>query len=276
MKKKCSVYALLAVLMFSSCSSFDKLLKKKDGDPSYKYEAAKTYFAKGENTKAITLLNSVITVMKGSDKGEESLYMLGMCYYNDRDYQMAHETFQQYVSTYPRGIFSENARFNAAKALYINSPEARLDQSATYNAISELQTFVELYPESKNRSEAEFMIFDLQDKLVEKELYSARLYYHMGNYLGNNYESCVITAQNALKDYPYTEYREELSYLVVCAKYDMAHNSVLNKRVERFRDALDECYAFLTEFPESKYLSETNEMLRKAEKALDGVEEEVD
>ena len=274
MKIKYHIIALLAVLFFSSCQGFNKLLNYSD--QSYKYEAAKTFFAQGSYTKAITLLNDVIVVLKGSDKGEESLYMLGMSYYNDNDLQMAHESFSQYVTTYPRGMFIEEARFYSGKSLYLNSPEARLDQSGTYSAISELQAFVELFPQSERKTEAEFMIFDLQDKLVEKELYSARLYYNMGNYLGNNYLSCVITAQNALKDYPYTEYREELSYLVMKAKYDMAANSVASKRTDRYRDALDECYAFKSEFPESKYTGEADEMLAKSEKALANVSEEED
>ena len=71
----------------------------------------------------------------------------------------------------------------------------------------------EYYPQSSRKQEAQNMIFALQDKLVLKELYSARLYYNLGNYMGNNYLSCVITAQNALKDYPYTDYREDLSIL---------------------------------------------------------------
>ena len=75
------------------------------------------------------------------------------------------------------------------------------------------------------------MIFALQDKLVLKELYSARLYYNLGNYMGNNYLSCVITAQNALKDYPYTDYREDLSILILRAKYEMAVNSVEDKKM---------------------------------------------
>lgn len=48
--------------------------------------------------------------------------------------------------------------------------------------------------------------------------------------MGNNYLSCVITAQNALKDYPYTDYREDLSILILRAKYEMAVNSVEDKR----------------------------------------------
>lgn len=105
-----------------------------------------------------------------------------------------------------------------------------MDQSGTYTAIQQLQTFLEYYPASSKKQEAQDMVFALQDKLVLKEFMSAKLYYNLGNYMGNNYESCVITAQNALKDYPYTDYREDLSILILRAKYEMAVNSIEEKR----------------------------------------------
>ena len=85
------------------------------------------------------------------------------------------------------------------------------------------------------------MIFDLQDKLVMKDYLAAKLYYDLGSYTGNstysttgnNYLSCIVTAQNALKDYPYTKMREDLSILVLRAKYDMAKASVEEKKEER-------------------------------------------
>ena len=112
------------------------------------------------------------------------------------------------------------------------------------------------------------MIFALQDKLVMKEYLSARLYYNMGNYLGNNYQACVITAQNALKDYPYTNLREDLSILILRAKYELAVYSVEDKKAERYREAVDECYAFKNEFPESKYAKEADRIFKEAQKVL--------
>ena len=90
----------------------------------------------------------------------------------------------------------------------------------------------------------------------------------MGNYLGNNYESCVITAQNALKDYPYTNMREDLSILILRAKYEMAVFSVEDKREERYREAVDEYYAFKNEFPESKYMKDADRIFKEAQKIL--------
>ena len=52
-----------------------------------------------------------------------------------------------------------------------------------------------------------------------KELENAQLYYNLGNYMGNNYESAVITAKNALKEYPYSKYKEQLEMLVLKARF---------------------------------------------------------
>ena len=72
--------------------------------------------------------------------------------------------------------------------------------------------------------------------------------------------SCIVTAQNALKDYPYTKMREDLSILVLRAKYDMAKASVEEKKEERMRDAIDEYYAF------KKYTKEVESIYKDANK----------
>lgn len=264
--KKNILITLLAALLLSSCGEYNKLLKSTDYE--YKYEAAKNYFAKGQYSRAATLLNELIAILKGTNKAEESLYMLGMCYYNQRDYQTAAQTFIQYYNVYPRGIYTELARFHAGKALFLDTPEPRLDQSGTYTAIQQLQMFMEYFPQSSRKEEAQNMIFALQDKLVMKEYLSAKMYYNLGNYRGNNYLSCVITAQNALKDYPYTNLREDLSILILRAKYEMAINSIDDKKPERYRETIDEYYAFKNEFPESKYLKDAVRIFQESKKVL--------
>ena len=266
MKKNLLVFLLIAIA-FSSCGEYNKILKSTDY--IYKYEAAKNYFAEGQYSRAATLLNELITILKGTDKAEESLYMLGMCYYNQEDYQMASQTFMQYYNVYPRGTYTELARFHAGKALYLDTPEPRLDQSATYNAIEQLQLFVEYFPQSPKKEEAQQMIFELQDKLVMKEYLSAKLYYNLGNYLGNNYLACVVTAQNALRDYPYTNLREDLSILILRAKYEMAVYSVIERKEERLRETVDEYYAFKNEFPDSKYAKEADRIFAGTNKMLE-------
>lgn len=278
--KKYIVLALLSAGVFSSCGEYNKVLKSTDYE--YKYEAAKSYFAKGQNSKAATILEELIPIMKGTAYGEESLYMLAMTYFNQGDYVTASHYFNTYYTTYPRGTYTELARYNSGKALYLDTPEPKLDQSSTYKAIQELQMFMEYFPRSERRELAQNMIFELQDKLVEKEYLSAKLYYDLGSYTGNtvysstgnNYLAAIVTAQNILKDYPYTKLREELSILILRAKYDMAKESVLEKKEERMLETVDEYYAFKNEFPESKYMKEVENIYKDASKYIKTTEEE--
>ncbi|WP_443947743.1 outer membrane protein assembly factor BamD [Phocaeicola coprocola] len=270
--KKYIVMAILSAGVLSSCGEYNKVLKSTDNE--YKYEAAKSYFAKGQNSKAATLLEDLALIMKGTSNAEESAYMLAMTYYNQGDYITASHYFNTYYTTYPRGTYTELARFYSGKALYLDTPEPRLDQSGTYKAIEELQMFIEYFPESDRKELAQNMIFELQDKLVEKEFLSALLYYDLGSYTGNtvysstgnNYQAAVVTAQNILREYPYTKRREDLSILILRAKYDMAKESVPEKKEDRMRETIDEYYAFINEFPESKYKSEVERIFKDASK----------
>ena len=277
--KKYIIIALVSGSVLTSCGEYNKVLKSTDYE--YKYEAAKSYFGKGQNTKAAAILEELITILKGTDKAEESLYMLGMTYYNQGDFITASHYFSTYYNTYPRGTYTEQARFYSGKALFLDTPEPRLDQSSTYKAIQELQMFMEYFPASNRHQEAQQMIFDLQDKLVMKDYMAGRLYYDLGSYTGNssysttgnNYLACIVTAQNALKDYPYTKLREDISILLLRAKYDMAKESVEEKKEERMRDAIDEYYAFKNEFPESKYIKEVENIYKDAKKYVKEINE---
>lgn len=260
------VYILLfGLLAFTSCDTFNKVYKSNDVD--YKYEAAKAYYLEGNYSKASQLLETMVTMLKGGDKAEESLIMLARCYYNSKDYETASQYFKVYYSNYPRGEFAEYARLYSGKSLYEGITEPELDQTNTYQAISELQLFMEYYPYSEYRDDAQKMILRMHDLLVEKEYLSAKLYYELGDYMaymGNNYQACIITAQNVMNDYPYTSFREDLSMLVLKARYKMALHSVESKKLERFRATVDEYYAFKTEFPDSKYMKEADKYYKEA------------
>lgn len=262
--------ALFGVVLLSSCGNYNKILLSTDYEN--KYEAAKRYYVEGKYMKASSLLEDMIVVLKGTDKAQESLYMQAMCQYNMGDYESASIYFRQFYTSYPKGEFSELARFYSGKSLYNSTPDPRLDQSATSKAIAELQNFMDFFPGSELRDQAQDMIFELQDKLVEKEYLSAKLYYNLGSYFGNctsggsNYQACIVTAQNTLRDYPYTKLREELYYLLLKAKYELAEQSVDEKMDERYRDAIDEYFGFKNEFPESKYTKEVDKMYASASK----------
>lgn len=257
MKSVCFTLVAMLLLLTGCGGEFNKVFKTTDYD--YRYEYAKQLFAQGKYARAVTLLQDMITLKKGSAEAQEALYMLAMAEYMSGDYESAAMTFKKYGSSYPKGVYAEQASFYVGQSLYESAPEPRLDQTPTLGAINAYQQFLDLYPWSDMRPEAQKRLYELQDKLVLKELLSARLYYNLGGYFGNinannesNYISSIVTAQNALKTYPYSQWREEFTLLIMKSKYQLAENSSEDKRLERYRDAEDECYGFINEFPDSK------------------------
>ncbi len=256
MKKNCIIALCVAALLSGCTRDFNNVYKSNDN--TYKYEYAKQCFAQGRFQQAATLLQELVTMQKGRESAQESLYMLGMAQFCNRDYEAASATFKKYFQSYPKGDYAEQASFYTGQSLFQSMPDPRLDQSATIGAINAFQNFMDYYPDSPLREKAQNQLFILQDNLVMKEYLSAELYYNLGGYFGNinantesNYESCIITSQNALKSYPFSSLREKFSILIMKSKFELAQNSSEERRVERFRDAEDECYGFLNEFPES-------------------------
>ncbi len=275
--KKIHLILFLAMAILTSCGEYNSVMKY--GDPEYKYETAKTLYSLGQYQHAIDLLNSVVVSMKGSSSGEDCLYLLAMSSFMHGDYDIASSAFKKYYQHYPRGIYVEEAHYYSALSLYQDVPDPRLDQTTTHLAIAEFQSFLDNYPYTRLKEQTEEMLQLLQDHLVDKEYRSAKLYYDLGGYIGNcmtggsNYEACIVTSENALRDFPYASpaRREQFLLLILRSRYHLARQSVEEKRIERFHQTIDEYYGFANEFPESKYLKEALGYKTRSEKALKGV-----
>ena len=253
-------------MFLTSCGEYQKLLKSRD--PEEKYQAALQYFNAKQYVKAQTLLDDVTAYYKGTERSEDVLAYLARCYMGQKAYESATDYYEAYIRNYPKGKYATEAFFQVGHCQYLDSPDARLDQQITKNAIQAFQRFVEMYPESPYAEQAYEEMSELYDKLALKELKSAELYYNLGSYLGNNYLSCEIVAKNALKDYPSNKYQEEFSWLILQSKYQQMVNSFEEKKLDRARDANDEYYNFITEYPSSKHRKEADKISEKIKKIL--------
>ena len=269
MKRNFILIPLLAIAL-GSCSKWTAIQNTRDYE--YKYEVAKAYYMEGKYSQASVYFAEVLAFMKGTVNAEESLYLAAMSNFMNKDYDAASQYFRKYYQVYPKGLYVEYARYYCGLALYNMTPDPRLDQQSTYEAIKEFQDFLDYYPYTSIKESTLEMIYKLQDKLVEKEYLSAKLYYALGSYTmncaygGSNYEACVVTAQNALRDFPFAsaDRREELSIMILRSRFHLAEQSVDSKRVNRYRDCIDEYYAFTNDFPESKYIKEAAKIMEKS------------
>ena len=259
-------YLSILLLGFSSCGEYQAILKSKDTE--LKYQKALSYFNDKQYIKAQTLLDEVTAYYRGTDRSQDVLIYLSRCYMGQKDYSGAAEYYQAYIRNYPKGRYIIEARFQVGHCYYLNAPDARLDQTETKKAIEFFTQFAELYPDSPYAQQAYQEMNELYDKLAQKEYLTAKLYYNLGTYLGNNYLSAEIVAKNAMRDYPTNKYLEELNWLILQAKYQQLVNSMDSKREERARDTEDEYYSFVTQYPNSKHRAAAERIHKDLNKIL--------
>lgn len=262
--KKYIPYIIAILLLATACTEYQKILKSND--PEFKYDKAIEYYTQKKYDKTISLLDDISAYYRQSERSELIINYLAKSFLEKKDYYTAKSYYETYVKTFPKGRFVEEASFMIGYCDYKDVPDVRLDQSVTYTAIQSFQNFIEKYPTSERAKEAATLLDELYDKLTEKELNNATLYYNLGTYLGNNYLSAVITAQNALKTNPATKFREQLSILILRAKYQQAIYSNKELEKQRYQDVIDEYYSYANEFPTGKYIKEAEKIFNHSQK----------
>ena len=264
--RKYSFSLLFLIFVLVSCGEYQKILKSTD--PELKYNKAVEYFEKGDFMRASTLFDEIASYYKGSERSEEVLSYIAKSYMGQKDYYSASEYYKTYVKTYPKGKYLAESKYMIGYCYYLDSPDARLDQTSTYNAISALQEFLDIYPESERVPEANKLLEELTNKLAYKYYLNSKLYFNLGNYLANNYESAVITARNALEKFPETSLREELSMIILESKYQQAVQSFQNLKIERYRNTIDEYYNYINEYPNGKMRKEADKIFKESNKIV--------
>jgi outer membrane protein assembly factor BamD len=249
---------VLFVFILTGCSDYQKLLKNPD--KKLKYKKAVEYYNKEEYAKAATLFENLLPIYRGTSKAETISYYISYCSYGQEMHDLAGYHFRQFLKTYPDSPYAEECLYMSAYCYYKESPKPRMDQTPTQNAIDAFQLYINRYPNSTRVSKCNDYIDELQDKLVYKSYLSARNYYDR-----EKFPSAIIALQNSLKDYPGSSHREELMFMLLESKHQLAFKSVSGKKRERYNDAKEEYYSFVDEYPESKYA-------RRAEKMLEDIE----
>lgn len=261
-KKLQVIYLIIIMSVISvSCSKYQKLLKSNDY--VLKYNKAVEYYEKKDFYRAVSLFEDLENIFKGSERGEKVYYYLAYCYYNQGDHILAGYYFQNFAYKFPLSSHKEECAFMSAYCAYLNSPDPSLDQTYTYKAIEEMQLFINKYPKSERVPQCNEIIDKLRDKLEIKAFDAAKLYFNIGEY-----KAAITALKINLEDYPDTRFREDIRYLILRSSYELAINSIESKRLNRFQSTVDEYYALIAEFPESKYLKEAKKIFENSTEKL--------
>lgn len=254
--------ALLSIaLALVSCSKFRRIQKSPDW--RLKYDAALEYYNKGKYYKSTVLLDEILPIISGTKEAEAGNYYRAYGYFHQKQYIVSAHHFNEFYRVYGRSQYAEEAVYMHAYSIFLQSPEHNLDQSSSLEAVDALQLFITRYPNSEHVKDAEKHIGELQVKLETKAYNNALLYHKL-----RRYKSALVVFDNFHKDYPDSEYREEIAYLEIISSYEYARVSIESKQEERYRKTISLYEAFVDRYPTSSFLIDAQTYYVKSQDEL--------
>jgi len=202
--------AVLILLILLGCAheKVTIILDAKD-----EFRIAKENFDKKRYGKAAEGFKRLIFNHPGSEYVEEAQYWLAKSYFLGHDYTEAEQEYEFLLKSFPESRFADDAYFELALIYYKESPPYYLDQSLTKKALNYFESFLAKYPESVWVEKAKEYRAKCIDKLVRKEIATAKLYMKLGHK-----KSAIIHLEDILKEYPANSYLDEINRLLQICK----------------------------------------------------------
>ena len=248
------LFSLISLSILAGCSEFRKLQKSTDWRE--KYDAAVKYYERGDRgdyLKASMLLEEILPIIRGMPEAEQANFYYAYCHFHQSLFVESAFYFKSFFETYSRSEFAMESMYMHAYSLFLDSPVEELDQSSSAEAISAMQQFLNLYPETKYTGQATATINELQRKLETKAYNNAILYKKL-----SRHNSAVIAFENFSKDFPDSQYNEEVNFLKLESQYQYARQSISIKQRERYEKAIDIYDYFIQNYSDSKFAKEAS------------------
>ncbi|WP_083750210.1 outer membrane protein assembly factor BamD [Rhodohalobacter halophilus] len=250
-----------AALLFASCRS-NELIRPGDS-LEVAYEKALNQFEQENYSEAARAFETVISIGRGTDIGQNAQYYLAESYFNNRRYLLAASEYERYAQFHPNSERREEADFKRALSFYHLSPRYRLDQTYTHRAIENFRLFLARFPNSEYSDEAGEYISELRGKLARKA-YNAGEFYKRTN----QFRAAAVYFDVVIDNYPETQWAER-SLVDQMESYILyAENSVPDRQAERFEMALESYETYLQLFPRGENRSRIENLYDRAQSGL--------
>jgi outer membrane protein assembly factor BamD len=147
-----------------------------------------------------------IVVLSGShtEWGDDAQFYLAESYFKNKEYILAITEYERLTRKMKFSPYVEKCRWRICEAYVAESPNYYHDQSNTQKALQKLQEFIEEYPDSEFRDEANNTIKKLRNKLAEKINETALLYIKL-----HAYDSAITAYEELLSQYYDTDFADD-------------------------------------------------------------------
>ncbi len=258
---KKGVFIFLTVLSLSACSKYQKALKATD--KSFKVQVADSLIAAEKYSKAINLLEQVVTQYRGTDSAAVVTLAYADALYNDGRYPESGYQYETFRKSYVTDEKREYATYMIGKSLYEMAPIYSKDQEPTQRALAKFQDYINIYPNGAYLSEANALVNEMQYRLDKKAYEIAKNYHKRAPFSRGGYTAAIASFENFIIDHPGSEFQDDAQFYMLDSQYEYAIKSFSYLIPERIKVAKEYYDTFVARFPDSEYREQAEQLLQK-------------
>jgi outer membrane protein assembly factor BamD len=175
-----------------------------------RFDDGLVFFESKKYVKASQQFNIIVERASHTDLGDDALFFLAESYFLNKDYELALVQFENLVSKMGFSPYIEKSRWRICETLMLISPNFYHDQNSSIKAISQIQEFIDDFPNSKFSNDADKLIKNLRSRLAEKNMETGKLYIKL-----KAYDSAIISYKIVVNDYYDTKFYEQANLEII-------------------------------------------------------------
>ena len=195
-------------ILLSSCGISNPF----DDNIAYKtrFDDGLAFFEEEKYVKASQQFNIIVERASHTDLGDDALFFLAESYFLNKDYDLALVEFEKLVSRMGFSPYIEKSRWRICETLLLLSPNFYHDQDSSKKAISQIQEFLDDFPNSEFSKDADKLINELRTRLAEKNMETGKLYVKL-----KAYDSAIVSYKIVINEFYDTKFFNEANMEII-------------------------------------------------------------
>jgi len=145
--------------------------------PDEKLSLADALFKKGKYAKAAVEYKDFLSTFAGDERSDYAQFRLAESYRLDEEYELAAVEYRILINDYGYSEYIDDAFFLEGVCAFEQAPRSERDQTKSYEALTKINRFLQLFPNSPRREEALEVRHEIHERLGKKDFINAQLYF---------------------------------------------------------------------------------------------------
>ena len=195
-------------ILLSSCGISNPF----DDNIAYKtrFDDGLAFFEEENYVKASQQFNIIVDRASHTDLGDDALFFLAESYFLNKDYDLALVEFEKLVSRMGFSPYIEKSRWRICETHMLLSPNFYHDQESSKKAISQIQEFLDDFPNSEYSKDADKLINVLRTRLAEKNMETGKLYVKL-----KAYDSAIVSYKIVVNEFYDTKFFNDANMEII-------------------------------------------------------------